>query len=452
MNMERRIFPESFVFGASVAPYQVEGNVSEKRHNDWDEYFKENPKQQPFKTEEVGPDWFTFPKAEEDINRLKELGLGALRLGIEWARIEPEEGKIDTKAIHRYREIFNNIHQAGLVPLATLNHFTLPDWMSQRGGYSSSVFDSRFKNYTERIADNFGDVKQWITLNEPMTTVTTQYLFDAWPPKKPKILSVPRVLNNMGKANAQAYESIKRQIPDSEVGSSHAMIWLEPEDKTSGIQRKSTDILNYFINKAPIDIVTDRGNNADFIGYNYYTGYFIKPTEKLVGWKMNEEGLGIAKTLPPCFEVIVPEGYKPDTGWPIVPEFFLHSLQYLHKSFPKKPIIITENGIADKDDKYRSFYVLTHLVALHEAIQKGVDIRGYYYWSLIDNLEWMGGYNYKFGLIDLNPTTGERVVRQSAELYKKVATSGIIDVEELAEEFLTPEQKNKAMETNEAVK
>lgn len=446
MELNSRYFPDSFIFGSSVSPYQVEGNVSSERHNDWDEYFKTHPRQQPFTTREIGPDWWSHPKAEEDLNRLKSLGLQAQRLGFEWARIEPEKGKFDKSAIARYRAIITHVQDLGMAPLVTLNHFTLPDWLGKEGGYVSSSFDSRFKYYTECIADKFGDVKNWLTWNEPSIVLTDQYLSDAWPPRKRRVTAIPRLLQNMRRANHVAYDLLKQKIPDSQVGSVHTMVWLEPHNPKSFFQRAWVNLLNHIFNKLSIDITTDKGNDADFFGYDYYVGYLVKPVSRFTSFAMKKEGLGIPQTFPPCFDIVMPEGYITDTGWPIAPKFFLNSLEYMHKKYPDKPIVITENGLADKQDKYRAFSILTHLAALHEAIQRGVDIRGYYYWSSVDSLEWMAGYSYRFGLIDVNPETGKRSIRKSANLYKEIVASREIDVEKLARRYLIPEQAEKARE------
>lgn len=446
MQLERRQFPDSFVFGAGVSAYQVEGNRLHLRNNDWDDYYAAHRNHQPYTNKEIGPDWWTYPKAEHDIDIAKDLGLGSLRIGIEWARIEPRKGEINKVAIKRYREIIDYIHSSGLTPLITLNHFTLPYWLGKEGGYTSSNFASSFKRYSEFIADNFGDVKNWLTLNEPTMTLTNQYLSDAWPPRKARVRSAPTVLENMRRANHLAYDCLKTKIPDSEVGSAHTMIWVEPYSRRSLFQKSWASIINYFLNKMPIDKVTEGGNMADFIGFNYYTGCFIKPVPRLTGLVMREEEYGVPKTYPPCFEIVLPGKYRMDTGWPIVPEFFIHSLEYLHKKFPAKPIVITENGIADEKDKYRSFYILTHLAALQQAILKGVDVKGYYYWSSVDNLEFMAGYKYKFGLISIDHETGERKVRPSAQLYKEIATSRQIDVEGLIKKYLPLDQQMPARE------
>lgn len=177
---------------------------------------------------------------------------------------------------------------------------------------------------------------------------------------------------------------------------------------------------------------------TDFIGLNYYHSYLLKfnPTLKLT---LRDDAEGVVKTAP-FLETVKPEGLISDAGWPITPELFHELLLNIYKKY-KKPIMITENGIADQEDKLGAFYFLSHLSSEAKAIQKGVVINGHFCWSSVDTEEWMLGYKYKFGLIGLNYVTEEREVRNRAKLYGEIATTGKLDVQKLSEKYLTLEQK-----------
>lgn len=408
---EPRKFPQGFQWGSATAPFQVEGD-SGVRKTDWDTF---NKKKKIFSSGE-GPNWWVQGNAEKDFQTMKGLGLNAQRLGFEWGRIEPEQGKINQEAIRRYREMIDFLKDKNMTPMVTLSHFTLPEWMAKQGGWANKNIREAFRRYSEIVADNFPDVPYWITINESNVQAVVGYLAGAWPPeKKGRVISYfASVAPNMIAAHDLAGNELTRQTGTGKVGIANSVLWLEPENKDSILDKLTKKVIdsvyNYKFLKGTIE-------NSDFNGLNYYSGNWVR-----YGIPTNHK-----------------EDPKSDIGLSIVPGFFLEALQYAHRVF-KKPIIITENGIADKEDKMRAFYILTHLIALQEAVRRGVDVRGYYHWSTVDILEWEKGFGPRFGLIANDPRSGERALRQSAQLYGEIAKSNEIDVNKL-EKYLTPEQK-----------
>lgn len=432
-----RRFPENFLWGTATSSYQVEGNRSGGRNSDFDVFDKKRPISKRFALPvEIGPNWWIEGEAEADFERLADLGISAQRFGIEWARINPEPNIISRTAIKRYRKMVDKLQELGMTPMATLNHFSLPYWVADRGGWANHKNIDSFKEYAEIMAGEFGDVPYWLTVNEPMMTITIGYLTDSWPPGKIAPKAAFTVYHNIAAAHNEAYDAIKNILPEAQVGNANSVIWHKPVNPNSRADRFVADFYNKFFSTGFINKTHEQ---TDFTGVNYHFGYHVK-FNPLSGVKVDPSGLIGALPMAKFFQ---PDGgYKSDFVSPVAPDLFLDAVQYLHKRF-KKPIIITENGIADKDDKYRPVFILTHLIALHEAIKNGADVRGYFHWASVDNLELaIKGYSRKFGLLGiLDPRNPERHIRQSARLYGEIARSNYIDVNRLAEEYLTSEQQ-----------
>ena len=437
-------FPKGFKFGTATAPFQVEGNISGQRKTDWDLFLERHPG--IVKPGEVGPNWWTPGEAEADFRRIAKLGVHTQRLGFEWARIEPEKNRIAKEAVQRYRQMIDCLKGLGIEPIVTLNHFSLPAWVAGEGGWAAKENRRAFIRYVGFIANEFSDVSYWLTINEPDVLVKLGYFMGTWPPEKKNLKTALVARHNLIKAHNEAYVLLKKANPKSQVGSVHNIIWFKPNNPDSLIDRNYTKLWNYIFSTNWIRATQE---HADFTGVNFYAGYYLKFNPRKLTITEREDALYMVKTL--YFgETVKPGADTSDMGWPIVPDFFLDFLRYLHKEF-KNPILITENGIADRKDAYRSSYILTHLVALWKAIQEGVDVRGYIHWSTVDNLEWKDGYSQRFGLIGVDPKTGERTIRQSAALYREIAKSGEIDVEQLAKTYLTGKQREKALEISEKI-
>jgi beta-glucosidase len=428
-------FSDDFVFGAAVSAFQVEGDTGE-RHTDWDDYLKRHP--DIIHPHEKGPNWWIHGAAEEDIKRLSALGVQSLRFSIEWARIEPEEGKINHKAIIRYRQIVDYMKLHHIRPILTANHFTLPSWVAKKGGWEYPGIKDLFVRYIEMLLPHFNDIQTWITINEPSVMIEAGYIVGVFPPQKHNLFSGLKARSHILEAHKAAYKRIKDTFPTIKVGMAFAFRWYKPGNTKSPIENLYTNTVNYLDSLNYVDATK---NDCDFIGCNFYSGYYLNlnfTKHKIHIW---DGSTSDPKTI--LFgETRKPGSYVTDMNWPVVPSFLLAVLRTLHKQF-KKEIIITENGIADNTDHMRAFYILTHLIAMNVAIQEGIKITGYLHWSAIDNLEWQAGYDKRFGLIKVNPITGIRHTHHSALLYKHVITHRDINIPHLAEYYLSKDQQAK---------
>ncbi|HUQ85786.1 MAG TPA: family 1 glycosylhydrolase [Candidatus Limnocylindrales bacterium] len=427
-------FPEGFLFGTATSSFQVEGDSGERK-SDWDIFLKKHT--HIIKPGEVGPQWWKKGTAEADIDLAAGLGMQVQRLSLEWARIEPEKGRINKDALKRYHEIIDHLKENNIKPMVTLSHYTLPHWIARSGSWESSKIIDAFEKYTQVIVSEFGDVTEWITINEPGILVEAAYFVPFFPPQKFGLFAALRARSNMLEAHRLAYRVIKRNNPKARVSMAFAFRWYRPEQKNSYLEHKYAYLANHIDNLNYVDSVKD---TLDFIGVNFYTGFYLN--FNLIKFVKN---VVAPHGAPPLLfgEVVKPGAYISDFFGPIVPDFFLNLLRVLHKRY-SLPIYITENGVADRRDQYRPFYILTHLVALWKAQQEGISIQQYLVWSIIDNLEWLQGYRQEFGLIHVDPVTGQRTIRHSAEMYKEIIHSRGIDIKKLLDTYIPEEQKAEA--------
>ena len=387
-------FPNNFLWGAATSAHQVEGG----NFNDWAEWEKGNAERLAKQARDYWKDWQQemFPdmlnhknyisgiacdhyhRFKNDFDIAKSLNQNAHRFSIEWSRIEPEEGKINQGAIEHYREVLIALKERELEPFVTLYHWTLPNWLVKKGGWLNPKASYYFDRYVKIISENlFDHVNFWITINEPNIYSFNSYFRGVWPPQKRNIFKYFKVVNNLAKAHKLAYKSLHLIDLDCRVGIAKNDIYF----KHNPLADYFWD--GYFRNK--ID------NQRDFIGLNYY--FHRRFYEK--------------KNLP----------YS-GLGWKIFPEGIYHVLKNLKKY--KKPIYITENGIGSVQDETRVKFIKDHLFWVHKAIKQGVKVKGYFYWSLIDNFEWDKGFWPKFGLVEVNYKTLERKIRSSAYEYAKI--------------------------------
>jgi len=379
-------FPDGFLWGAATAAHQVEGN---NIHSDW--WRSEQVGLLPYRSEQACESWTRW---REDIRLLRELGLNAYRLSLEWARIEPEPGSFDTGALDTYAEQLRDLKQAGIEPMVTLHHFTSPSWLADMGGWSNPDVVERFVAYTARVAQHTGDlVRWWITLNEPSILGFKAYIEGSWPPHEPgNLRGYSRLMRHANRGHRLARQALKRARPDAMVSMAFAIWPLHPLRPWSPIDQAMAVIGDWLWQGR---ILKRTLPALDWIGVNYYS-------RTLVGWPWPSDGPGASSRE------------RTDFGWEIYPEGLRAVLNRVGRF--GKPVIITENGIADADDDQRAAYIVAHVLQMHHALQDGVDLRGYMHWTLMDNFEWAEGFNQQFGL-----ATRDRQLRPSASVYGKIA-------------------------------
>jgi len=419
MTDDKLKFPDGFLWGAATAAHQVEGG----NKNDWSEWEKENADRLAKNAEGKWADWQKekFPEMltaenyisgracdhynlyEKDFDIAKSLNLNAQRISIEWSRIEPEEGKFDEKEIEHYRKVIQAIKDRGMEPFVTIWHWTNPLWLEKKGGCHSRFFAWHFSRYAKYVTEKLGEeVNFWTTLNEPTTIIWECYLAGLWPPQKKNPITTWRVYRNLSKAHNLAYEEIHKINPKLKVGFTNIIPYLEPYNKNNILDRAATRLFKYFASEKFLNMTKGR---HDFLAVQYYFHNRIK-----------FPGLIRRKN-----EVVS------DLGWEIFPEGIYYNLKDLKKY--NLPIYITENGIADSDDSKRDKFIKEHLRWVHKAIEEGVNVHGYFYWSLLDNFEWDKGFWPRFGLVEIDYKTLERKIRPSAWEYAKICKENTLEIE-----------------------
>jgi beta-glucosidase len=428
----------NFLWGAATSSHQVDGLSI---HNDWWHWEQQGNIERGETSGKATDHWNRF---REDIRAAAEMGLNTYRFSIEWSRLEPEEGQWDKNALGWYENLIDACESAGLLPMATLHHFTIPEWLARRGGITSEHYVDKFAGFVRKVAPALVPrVPLWCTINEPVALVVGAYLGGYMPPAlcQPKLASL--ALRNLLRAHVRAYDILHAERGERRgpwkaeplmVGMAHNMIDFRPLRPHRLVERAMSHVFRRFYNRAWLDAVTGRRQHfgvwglipyarpvweargrrtVDFIGINYYTKVYV-----CWGPQPKEAEFVRFRSLPIGVRFSLPQESVSDLGWPVHPKGLGRMIRFV-KGYGL-PIFITENGIADAGDRLRPQYLVSHLREVAQAIAQGADIRGYYHWSLLDNFEWIKGFPPRFGLLAVDYETFERKPRASAALYRRI--------------------------------
>ncbi len=379
-GMERRFF-----WGTAVSAYQVEGG-----NDQWSDWGRWKVK--------AGRACDFWNRYEYYLDLAKKLGTNAFRFSIEWARVEPKEGRWNDDAFGHYQQMIKAMLDRGLEPFVTLWHFTLPQWIAEKGGWSNFETVEYFLRYIRKVAEYFyGSVHYWIVVNEPSVVFGSGYLNGKFPPGcflcLGKYFAARR---NLKQAVLKATDILHDINSEFIVGSAFALSILKPARLWNPIDWLVVRLVHRF---SDFEFIAEVYPKLDFIGLNYYM----------------RQSLGIT-LLPRIKANLSLSSEVSDLGWEIFPEGLGIILEKLYKRF-RKPLIVTENGIADSSDRLRPEFIKNHLAALKIAKARGVDVRGYFHWSLIDNFEWSHGFGPRFGLFEMDYSLFEAKERKSAAVY-----------------------------------
>ncbi len=408
----------TFLWGAAIAAHQVEGN---NVHSDW--WDCEQKGLLKYKSGLACDFWNRW---REDFDLIESLGHNALRFSVEWARLEPEPGKWDEAALARYVEMARDLQRRGIEPVLTLHHFVNPLWFSRAGGFEKAENLPHFTRFVEKVVPALAPhVRWWVTINEPMVYAFQSYSGGLWPPFEKDVGLAMRVLGNLLEAHARAYPVIHRHRPDAMVSIAKHIRVTQPFRAWHPGDRLAAAVQDYVANEAVLrSFVTGRflgrrveglRGSWDYIGLNYYTRNrlrFVPSPNTAFGAEVAPASTGAEVN---------------DLGWEIYPDGLYLALKRLGRY--RLPVVITENGICakDDDDTQRVRYLQTHLEAVERAMKdglgdrgSGVDVRGYLYWTLMDNFEWAEGFAPHFGLVAMDPGDRVRRPRPSAAEFARL--------------------------------
>ncbi len=442
--MKKVQFPKDFRWGAATAAYQIEGawNEDGKGESIWDRRSHTPGKVLNGDTGDVACDHYhRFP---EDVDLMRSLNLNAYRFSISWPRILPEgRGKVNGKGIGFYDRLLDLLLDAGIEPFVTLYHWDLPQLLQDRyGGWLGRDTADAFAEYAAVVMDAFADrVKYWMTINEPICAAKYAYGGGTNAPgyreKSLGLIASHNILLAHGKA-----VEVVRSYKGARVGIVINVTPVHPYRSSNAADRKAAKFIDgknnrWFLDPVlkgsyPSDIVKHYGNmmprfpegdlkiisrRIDFMGLNYYTRVVVKATDDVEP------------------EVVRPAGRYTEMGWEVYPDGLFECLQRLSKEYGVRNIYVTENGAAYPDrlrrgkveDPERIDYIREHLLAVHKALEKGIGVKGYFVWSLMDNFEWSHGYSKRFGIVYVDYPTQQRVVKESGRWYSTVAASGTLE-------------------------
>lgn len=391
-------FPDGFAWGAATSSHQVEGG----QQNDWSEWEKKG-----LTTDRSvsGAATGHFERYDADFALAQSLHHTAHRFSIEWSRVEPTQGGWNEEAIEHYRAVVRALIARGMTPYVTLWHFTNPLWFSQGGGWERRDAPALFARYAARMTAAMPEVTNWITINEANVYALLSYLIRFWPPEVSNPLRAYRVFRHFERAHQAAFGAMKRENPRVHIGSAHAMSAFDPASDRPADRWATTTVESWYNERW---LKTTAGT-SDFFGINHYTRQDVR-------FRSFRQPIIAEFTGEP----------KSDFGWQIYPEGMYRVLTRAARY--RKPIIITENGIADGHDRWRAQYIRDYLAQVHRAIRDGVDVRGYLHWSLLDNFEWREGFSQRFGLIAVDYSTLARTVRPSARAYAEICAANALAV------------------------
>lgn len=426
-------FPKDFLWGAASSSAQIEGawNEDGKTPSIWDVA--------PASKIKNGENCHTacdhYHRYKEDVAQMKQLGLKSYRFSVSWPRIMPQRGVINPKGIEFYNNLINELLAAGIEPMITLYHWDMPLWVHKEGGWKNPKIVDTYCQYVQEVINAFSDrVRYWMTFNEPQVFIMSAYVVGNFAPFEHRFFSFKKHLRHMLLAHGETVKLIRdtaKQTPiigiamasttyipdddspeglqdarqksfDSSVGEGSNSLYMDPI-----VLGKASKMLKKTLSMADLEIIS---RPIDFIGINVYqpsNGMFKKKKKEEIRENVQKEEL---------------------MGWIIDSDCLYWTIRHYHDRY-HLPIMVTENGMANADtvhedgkvhDEVRVNYLHSFIPGVKKAIEEGITVLGYQYWSIMDNFEWCEGYGPRFGLIHVDYETQRRTIKDSGYAYAEI--------------------------------
>jgi beta-glucosidase len=415
--------PDLFLWGAATSAHQIEGGCTNNNWFAFESAVDATGRPRIKDGQKAGDACWHWERFQDDICLMKELGLNAYRFSVEWSKIEPREGEWDAAALHHYEELVDALRAAGIVPMVTLHHFTNPLWFEERGGFLGPDSPAVFARFAQKVYERLADrVPFWCTINEPSVYAVNGYVTGEFPPAEKNFRHAGIVLINMMRAHALVYGRCKAIDPAPQIGLATNIFIYEPARRWHLLDVVAARLAHRNMNREIIsclihgemdfhfpfivrNTVRELAKDAfDFIGINYYTRFLLRFSIRDAGF--------VRQVLKAPPELVT------DMGWEIYPEGLTEALAMVSR-WTRKPIYITENGLADDSDTKRAGFFNEHLRRVALARKSGIDVRGYFCWSLMDNFEWAHGFTKRFGLYHVDFVSHERKLKKGSEVLKE---------------------------------
>lgn len=431
---------KDFLYGVATASFQIEGSVESRLPCIWDTFCDTPGKIADASDGRIACDHIN--RWREDVAIMEELGVDAYRFSVSWPRVITKDGQLNHEGVAFYLELLDTLNEKQIKPFVTLYHWDLPQHLEDKGGWLNRTTAHQFQRYVELIVEAFGHrVYSYATFNEPYCSAFLGYEIGVHAPGKASKEYGRKAAHHILLAHGLAMNVLRKNSPDTMNG---IVLNFTPcySASSSEADKIATDLADQYINQWYIKPIMDKrypdiidmlpdsqkpdiqegdldiiGQPIDFLGVNFYTRLiYSAPTEKGEFYTEHEH-------LSP----------QTDIGWEICPEAFTDLLVRLNKLYTLPPIYITENGaaMADKlhngqvEDLDRIAYYDAHLNALHDAVEQGVVVDGYFAWSFMDNFEWAEGYVKRFGLVYVDYENQQRTIKQSGFAYKTLLAERI---------------------------
>ncbi|HEX5534904.1 MAG TPA: GH1 family beta-glucosidase [Actinomycetales bacterium] len=446
-----RAFPEGFRWGAATAAFQIEGATGADGRTDsiWDVFSRKPGAVLNGDTGDPACDHYN--RMPEDVDLLAGLGLDTYRFSVAWPRVRPDAGARNAKGIEFYSRLVDSLLDKGIRPWVTLYHWDLPQTLQDAGGWANRDTAHRFAEYALTVHEALGDrVDTWTTLNEPWCSAFLGYASGDHAPGRTDPHAAVAAVHHLLLAHGLGLQALR----EAGVAEAGITVNLQPFEPAHPDRRADVDLVRrldglqnrlfldpLLLGSYPTDVVRDLepfgladhvrdgdleliGAPIDVLGINYYTSAQVTAEEA----HSDADRLAWAVGAPVA-RVVRRDLATTAMGWEITPDAFRDLLIRVKDDYPPVPIVITENGSAwddevsggSVDDPQRVEYLCSHLQAVHEAIEAGVDARGYLAWSLLDNFEWAWGYSKRFGVVYVDYETQQRIPKRSAKVLADIA-------------------------------
>jgi beta-glucosidase len=457
----RLAFPAGFMWGAATAAYQIEGSVGDdgRTPSIWDTFCATPGKVVGGESGATAADHYR--RYAQDVELIARLGLSAYRFSVSWPRVQPGgRGRINPAGLAFYDRLVDALVSHGVRPVVTLYHWDLPQELEDDGGWTDRDTAHRFAEYAAVVARKLGDrVELWTTLNEPWCSAFLGYASGEHAPGRTDPAGALAAAHHLLLAHGLGVQALRAELPTAEtslVVNTSVMRSASSDPADLDAARRMDGLLTrLFLDPVlrgayPADVQADTarftdwsfvrdgdpdviGTPIDALGLNYYN-----PT--LVGAARSPVDGSAMAAWPGCADVVQHRIPGPVTamGWPVDPDGLREVLVRVRREYGNPPLFVAENGAAYPDriapdggvhDPERVAYLHAHLSAAHEALTAGVDLRGYFVWSLLDNFEWAAGYAKRFGLVHIDYETQRRTWKDSAHWYREVIACGGVPVE-----------------------
>jgi len=421
-------FPRGFLWGTATAAHQVEGNNT---NNSWWAWEQQPGHILNGDKSGLACDWWCG-RWKEDLDRAVETGQNAHRFSIEWSRIQPTPDQWDESALERYRAMLRGMLERNLLPMVTLHHFSNPIWLEEQGGWENDETPRKFAIFVRKVVEALKEyASYWVTINEPNVYSYAAFSEGQFPPGKKDINATFHVMTNLVRGHAMAYKIIHELQPEARVGLSMNYRSLFPASASpldKFVAKTQSAIFNDLFPRAAQDgkvrfvyktvNIPEAAKTQDFLGVNYYSrdqvSFDITRGAALFGRMGYPKDADLSST---GFIANEPDGFYEALNW---------GLQF------NVPMLVTENGVEDHEDKMRPRYIAQHIQQMWRAVNYNWPVKGYFHWSLVDNFEWERGWTQRFGLWGLDVETQARIRRKSVDLYAEICRENGLSSEMVA--------------------